>query len=237
MLVKQSAEIDTALKGKILRVFSKAVEKKDFPGPKFDTDIFPKEGTDAKCDQDHQVYALHHIIRSRNPNIGALDAELRVLECSNKIPSQEFRNRYSDVMHTAECEVLKTADIVLCTCNEAASRRITENLKPKYVIIDECAMVMEPECMIPIRLAEHVVLIGDHKQLQPVIECRQAELMGLGTSLFQRYVEKVGVEPLMLDTQYRMVRMKHTMKTIKYATFYIINTASRNLPISIRKIL
>jgi superfamily I DNA and/or RNA helicase len=35
--------------------------------------------------------------------------------------------------------------------------------------------------------AEQVVLIGDHKQLQPVIMCRSAAQLGLEKSLFERY--------------------------------------------------
>ena len=65
-------------------------------------------------------------------------------------------------------------------------------------------MATEPECMVPIRLAEHVVLIGDHNQLQPVLSNRDAQQMGLGRSLFERYVDK-GVRVHMLQIQYRMV--------------------------------
>ena len=35
-------------------------------------------------------------------------------------------------------------------------------------------MATEPECMVPIRRADHVVLIGDHNQLQPVLGNRNA---------------------------------------------------------------
>ena len=55
---------------------------------------------------------------------------------------------------------------VFCTCNEACSVRIVENIEPTHLIIDEAAMATEPEAMIPIQLADHVTLIGDHMQLQ-----------------------------------------------------------------------
>ena len=67
------------------------------------------------------------------------------------------------------------------------------------------AMATEPECMVPIRRADHVVLIGDHRQLHPVLNNREAEQMGLGRSLFERYVDEVGVKAHMLQVQYRMV--------------------------------
>ena len=57
--------------------------------------------------------------------------------------------------------------LVLCTCNEASSSRLTRNIAPVQVIIDEAAMATEPESMVAIKLAsEHVTLIGDHMQLQ-----------------------------------------------------------------------
>ena len=55
---------------------------------------------------------------------------------------------------------------VFCTCNEACSVRVVSNIEPTHLIIDEAAMATEPEAMIPIQLADHVTLIGDHKQLQ-----------------------------------------------------------------------
>jgi len=55
---------------------------------------------------------------------------------------------------------------VFCTCSEAGSVRVAENIKPTHLIIDEAAMATEPEAMIPIHLADHVTLIGDHMQLQ-----------------------------------------------------------------------
>ena len=57
--------------------------------------------------------------------------------------------------------------IVLCTCNEASSSRVTQNIAPVQVIIDEAAMATEPESMVAVKLAlENVTLIGDHMQLQ-----------------------------------------------------------------------
>ena len=58
---------------------------------------------------------------------------------------------------------------VFCTCNEACSVRVVDNIEPTHLIIDEAAMATEPETMIPIQLAEHVTLIGDYMQLQVVI--------------------------------------------------------------------
>ena len=55
---------------------------------------------------------------------------------------------------------------VFCTCSEAFSLRVVDNIEPTHLIIDEAAMATEPEAMIPIKSTTRVTLIGDHMQLQ-----------------------------------------------------------------------
>ncbi|KAG5650471.1 hypothetical protein H0H81_012134 [Sphagnurus paluster] len=52
--------------------------------------------------------------------------------------------------------------------------------------------------------SRHVALIGDHKQLPPVIRSAEAQALGLGLSLFERLTQEGVVPSVMLDTQYRM---------------------------------
>ncbi|PVD23134.1 hypothetical protein C0Q70_16397 [Pomacea canaliculata] len=63
--------------------------------------------------------------------------------------------------------------------------KITQSLE---VIIDECAMSPEPHSLVPIvaNKAKQVVLLGDHKQLRPIITCQAAAELGLDQSLFER---------------------------------------------------
>lgn len=78
------------------------------------------------------------------------------------------------------------------------------------MIIDEAGMCPEPQCLVPViaTKAEQVVLIGDHKQLRPIIMCKEAAQLGLETSLFERYAttkSSRNVQFTMLEEQYRMV--------------------------------
>jgi len=77
------------------------------------------------------------------------------------------------------------------------------------IVVDESAMCTEPETLIPLvgfsPKIERIVLIGDHKQLQPIIKCQAAKKAQLDKSLFQRYAEKHSVQMIMLTEQYRMV--------------------------------
>ena len=100
-------------------------------------------------------------------------------------------------------------DIILCTCNETASRRMLQLAKENRIaqcIVDESGMSHEPETITAISLCNHVVLIGDHMQLQPVIKYSPAKESGMSTSLFERYADHFSKLLITLDTQYRMVR-------------------------------
>ncbi|CAG2250013.1 unnamed protein product [Mytilus edulis] len=63
-------------------------------------------------------------------------------------------------------------------------------------------MCTEPESMAAIiaTRAEQVVLIGDHKQLRPIVMSTEAAKLGLEKSLFERYAHKA----TLLTSQYRM---------------------------------
>lgn len=194
----------------IIRVFSKAIENKDYQGSNYHSGVFRKTKTDGECDEDCAQYALHHIIRQEFPTIKETEERFKKLKGEGKIPSDAMRRKFRSQVLKAETTVLRNGvDIVLCTCNEASSRRITSSLRPVYLIVDECAMSTEPESMVPIRLASNVVLIGDHNQLQPVIQNQEAKEMGLGISLFERYAgvleKRRRPPPHLLQEQYRMV--------------------------------
>ena len=208
-------------KVRIIRVFSSSVEKRDYPGPELDQDVFVPVNASAQCEKQHEKYSLHHMVRRRDRRIVEVEERFKSLHKQNKIASFNDIIEYRKLISEAEQKVLTNGvNIVLCTCNEAGSRRLTSAVQPKYCIIDECAMATEPECMVPIRRAEHVVLIGDHQQLQPVIQCKEAENMGLGKSLFERYASKK-YKIHVLETQYRMVRTNNVLTVVlKYFSYF-----------------
>lgn len=114
------------------------------------------------------------------------------------------------------------------TCIHIASAKYNKfDLKFDYVIMDEASKASPAETLVPINMARNVILIGDHKQLPPVITREDAirkkvknELddNGLdfekefGESLFERLITSFELNPSlqpyikMLDIQYRMPR-------------------------------
>ncbi len=69
------------------------------------------------------------------------------------------------------------------------------------VLIDESAQATEPECLIPLMVGcRQVVLVGDQRQLGPVITCKEAAKAGLTQSLFERLV-RLGMQPIRLQVK------------------------------------
>ena len=135
-----------------------------------------------------------------------IEKRLKKMTSEKKIASGEFRGEYTKILKSAEEKLLATRfDVVFCTCNEASGSRVRNSVKPRQCIIDECGMAYEPETIVPIGLCGHVTLIGDHMQLQPVIQCSPAKENGLEISLFERYAEHYKKFMCRLKTQYRMV--------------------------------
>lgn len=101
-------------------------------------------------------------------------------------------------------DVTSAADVICTTCVTSASVALNV-LDFPVVFLDEASMSTEPASLIPLmRGSRHVSLIGDHKQLPPVITSREAMMKGFSTSLFERLTEEGVVPSIMLDVQYRM---------------------------------
>lgn len=89
-----------------------------------------------------------------------------------------------------QAEVLHDADVVCTTCLSATSR-VLEVIDFPFVFLDEASMATEPLSIVPLtKGSAQVAIIGDHKQLPPVIISETAQQGGLGTSLFERLIHE-----------------------------------------------
>ena len=192
-----------------LRIYGRIVENNDYPA-------LPQghlsKASNYQCPDWGKPFILHHLIRDGKSTDEAIkefiviDKEMNQIRQTSSIPSAQFCSAYRHAQEKAEKSVLKRGyDVVLCTCNEVSGVRLRSVGKPSQCIIDEAGMASEPETIMPINHCEHVVLIGDHNQLQPVIMYRPASDNGLSISLFQRYAKHYNHFMFGLCEQYRMV--------------------------------
>lgn len=73
-----------------------------------------------------------------------------------------------------------------------------------YCIVDEASQITLPVCLGPIRMARTFVLVGDHFQLPPLVQNKEAQEGGLDISLFKLLSEAQPDSVVNLEHQYRM---------------------------------
>jgi len=180
--VDNMAEKLASIKGlNVVRVYSKAKE------------MFAKKGKVKLLD-----ISLHKLAVEEEP-------ELKELYQFKRYLLKQEHDHLINLKKTTEKRIIGRSDIVCCTCSAAGDERLND-IDFKSLLIDECGQATEPEALIPIsRVRGKVVLMGDQKQLGPVIECKCAAQSGLKVSLFERLAKNpTGISFQVLDTQYRM---------------------------------
>lgn len=122
--------------------------------------------------------------------------------------------------------LLLDADVICATAVSACSTDLMQIDFP-VVFFDEGSMATEPSSLIPlVKGCRHLALIGDHKQLPPVVLSPEAKEQGLGLSLFERLIKKGTYPAVMLDEQFRM---HPTISEFPNARFYegkLVNAGS-----------
>ncbi|MCJ1479468.1 Tripartite DNA replication factor [Lambiella insularis] len=73
-----------------------------------------------------------------------------------------------------------------------------------YCIVDEASQITLPVCLGPIRMARTFILVGDHYQLPPLVQNKEAQEGGLDISLFKLLSERHPSSVVSLEHQYRM---------------------------------
>lgn len=112
-------------------------------------------------------------------------------------------------------ESLADTTLVGATCLGIASLSDNIDIKFDWVIVDEAGKATPPEILVPICLGRKIILVGDHKQLPPVVDETLLKIQDkkkmnltkqdLELSLFE-YLEKSLSDDCksILDEQYRM---------------------------------
>ena len=191
----------TKSKLKIARLYGSSIENLDFPVPGrvFSTRHMTRQ---SKTDENLRDISIHHLIRQPGKQFAdKINASSKALSDTEEIKA------YIQLIQEATIAELSHYDVIFCTTAMATNGKLLHAMKDRIfqVIIDECGMCTEPESIATIiaTRAKQVVLIGDHKQLQPIVVCPEARRLGLQKSLFERY--KDDKHCVQLQFQYRMV--------------------------------
>ena len=114
--------------------------------------------------------------------------------------------REQEIIRMEEYEVLREACVIGMTTTCAAKyRSILKEIRPRIVIVEEAAEVLEAHILASLTSGcQHLILIGDHQQLRPTPAVYDlAKRYKLDVSLFERMVN-VGIQCETLNVQHRM---------------------------------
>uniref|UniRef100_A0A914PM37 NFX1-type zinc finger-containing protein 1 n=1 Tax=Panagrolaimus davidi TaxID=227884 RepID=A0A914PM37_9BILA len=106
-----------------------------------------------------------------------------------------------------DLEIMKHAKVIGMTTTAAAKYQSTlRSIKPRVVIVEEAAEVFEAHIVTSLTEAcEHLILIGDHKQLRPKPAVYNlAKKFNMDISLFERLIKN--------DFPYRMLNQQRRMR-------------------------
>lgn len=188
----------------MVRWYGSSIEDQEFPIPgKTPPNT---RGERAKADENLRGVSMHILIRQLGkPYQEEISAYDRQFKQHPDGVDYKVVTKYRSIISKAVIEEVKRYDVVFCTTAMATNPKLLKGTRGRIfqIIIDECGMCTEPESITSIiaTRAEQVVLIGDHRQLRPIVKSTYAAKLGLEKSLFERYANKA----TLLTSQYRMV--------------------------------
>ena len=135
---------------------------------------------------------------------GSDDSYQEILKAQRELA--EVTEKLQTIRIMFQYYVVKEKSILALTTTCAAKTNfLFRLLKSKIVIFEEAAEILESHvvaCLTP--YTQHVIMIGDHQQLQPYSSSYQLQQYShMNISLFERIFTKQS-EPIQLRTQYRM---------------------------------
>ncbi|KAK2915291.1 NFX1-type zinc finger-containing protein 1 [Channa argus] len=132
--------------------------------------------------------------------------DLRTRVLGSEQAYQNAVDRLADVKRRESLCLLKNATVIGMTTTGAAKfRTILQEVRPRLVIVEEAAEVLEAHTITTLSQAcQHLILIGDHQQLRPSATVYDlAKNFSLEMSMFERLV-KLELPYVRLNYQHRM---------------------------------
>ena len=119
---------------------------------------------------------------------------------------RQYVDMLAEINLSEDKQVLRTATVIgMTTTGAARYQKILSEIKPRIIVVEEAAEVLEGHVITTLSQGcEHLILIGDHKQLKPNPNVyKLATKYCLDLSLFERMINN-GVPCDTLEIQHRM---------------------------------
>jgi DNA replication ATP-dependent helicase/nuclease Dna2 len=159
---------------------------------------------------DHSELSKRYLCRIGRPRDGQSARVQQICVPQQLDQLESFLSEHPNFQALADADVLYNARrflgeaaVVACTCL-SSSHQFLSGLRFDYCVMDEASQITFPVSLMPLRLAERFVLIGDHYQLPPLVRSQHAAELGLAESLFRQLSSAHPQAVVELRMQYRM---------------------------------
>ncbi len=99
--------------------------------------------------------------------------------------------------------ILEDFPIIVATTS-TISNPVFEKIGTQTIIIDEASQMTEPTVLSALIEGDRFILVGDHKQLPPVVQSSKVSEEGMSLSLFERLAKANSSNVHLLQQQFRM---------------------------------
>ncbi len=114
---------------------------------------------------------------------------------------KQYKKNVSALRKEAMSDMIYDADIVTSTALSSCSYYLDDSVF-EVMIMDEASQVASFHSLLPLLKCKKFVLVGDRKQLQPIVEEKMGEKLNM--SIFNRLFDIYPNASTLLTTQYRM---------------------------------
>ena len=139
-----------------------------------------------------------------------MDLEVDFVRLSTSASAKTHPRLAPHILHPASAtsaaalsNKVSAARVIATTCLSAGSAAL-RGQDFDVCIVDEASQVTQPVCLAPLKLAKAFLLVGDHKQLPPLVVSADARALGFDNSLFKRLADAHPPAVISLTRQYRM---------------------------------
>lgn len=185
--------------------------------------------------KDNRARIKANPISDENPNI---DTKLKELQSDFDKALQTITAKMAKKEKSKESELatlfLKNIRVIFGTLLGISSWKDFRNIVFDFAIVDEAGRATLSELCVPCIKARRIVLVGDHKQLAPVIDDEIASNLNsnfpkkeVGTSFFERYFERLSEKkaevPYLENFRHRLIynyRAEHKICQLYNQPFY-----------------
>ncbi|CRG84877.1 DNA replication ATP-dependent helicase Dna2 [Talaromyces islandicus] len=137
------------------------------------------------------------------------DDNIRILRLGATAKVHPEVQQFADLASTPKTTIeelkksYEESTVVATTCL-GVNHQIFNQRVFDYCIVDEASQITLPVCLGPIRMAKTFILVGDHYQLPPLVQNKEAQQGGLDVSLFKLLSDANPSSVTNLEHQYRM---------------------------------